>query len=106
MVRGKKGAVVLSGLALALLMGPAAFAAPEDEKQQAQESQASSDNKSYLPPWMQNPATPAGVTAGAANKSAEAAALEDPAAKQKPPGQRTQRRHRDGFWPGLGFLWR
>jgi hypothetical protein len=87
-------------------MGPAAFAAPEDEKPQAQESQASGDNKSYLPPWMQNPAAPGGAAANPADKSAEAAALEDPAAKQKPPAQRTQRRHRDSFWPGFGFFWR
>jgi hypothetical protein len=107
MVCGMKRAVVLSGLALTLLMGPAAFAAPEDEKPQAQQNQAPDDSQSYLPPWMQKPA---GATASAADRSAEGAALEvpgDPAAKQKPAGQRAPRRHRDGFFfPGFGFLWR
>ena len=102
-----KKAVVLPGLALALLVGPAALAAPEDEKPQAQQNQAAEDNKSYLPPWMQKPDAPAGATANAADKGAEAAALESPGdpAKQKPAGQRAPRRHHDsGFWPN--FFWR
>jgi hypothetical protein len=101
-----KRAVVLPGLVLALLMGPAAFAAPEDEKPEAQQSQAQDDNKAYLPPWMQKPA---GVTVNAADKGAEATAPdapEDLAAKQKQAGQKTPRRHRDSFsFPGFRFLW-
>jgi hypothetical protein len=97
-----KRAVLLPGLALALLMGPAAFAAPEEEKSQAQQNQASDDNKTYLPPWMQKPA---GVTASSLDKGVEPAAPDvtaDPAAKQKQAGQKTPRRHRDGFF-GPGF---
>jgi hypothetical protein len=100
-----KRAVVLPGLVLALLMGPAAFAAPEDEKPEAQQSQAQDDNKAYLPPWMQKPD---GVTVNAAEKGAEAAASDvsgDPAAKQKQVGQKTPRRHRDSFF-FPGFFWR
>lgn len=102
-----KKAVVLAGLALAVLSGPAAFAAPEDEKPEVQQSQAQDDNKAYLPPWMQKPAE---GTTNTADKGAEAAALDasgDPAAKQQQAGQKTPRRHRDSFsFPGFGFLWR
>jgi hypothetical protein len=107
MVSRVKRAAALPGLALALLIGPAALAAPEDEKPEAQQSQPSDDSKAYLPPWMQKPA---GVAASAADKAPEAAALDasgDPAAKQKPPGQKTPRRHRDSiFGPGFSLFWR
>jgi hypothetical protein len=102
MVSRVKRAVALPGLALALLMGPAAFAAPEDEKPQAPQSQPPDDSKAYLPPWMQKPAGPA---ASAAAKGPEATALDasaDPAAKQKPPGQKSPRRNRDSIF-GSGF---
>jgi hypothetical protein len=102
-----KWAVALPGLALALLMGPAAFAAPEDEKPEAQQSQAPDDSKAYLPPWMQKSTD---VTANAADKGTETAAPGapgDPAAKQKAAGQRTPRRNRDGFFgQGFSFFWR
>jgi hypothetical protein len=101
-----KSSVVLPGLVLALFMGSAAFAAPEDEKPEVQQSQAQDDNKAYLPPWMQKPE---GVTVNAADKGAEAAAPDaagDLAAKQKQAGQKTPRRHRDSFFPGFGFFWR
>jgi hypothetical protein len=104
---GMKRAVVLPGLALALLMGPAAFAAPEDEKPQAQQDQAPDDSKAYLPPWMQKPAD---VTASAVDKGTEAAAPGtpgDPAAKQKAAAQKTPRRNRDSFFGrGFSFFWR
>jgi hypothetical protein len=107
MLCSMKWAAVSPGLALALLVGPAAFAAPEDEKPGAQQSQASDDSKAYLPPWMQKPVD---VTASAADKGAEAAAPGapgDPAAKQKAGGQRTPRRHRNSFFgPGFSFFWR
>jgi hypothetical protein len=99
----KKRAVVLSGFALALLLGPAAFAAPEDEKPEVQQSQAQDDSKAYLPPWMQKPDS---VTVNAAEKGAEAPASDvtgDAAAKQKQAGQKTPRRHRDSFF---SFFWR
>jgi hypothetical protein len=110
---------VMPGLALALLAGPAAFAAPEEEKPEIQQKQAPDgskayqasddskqppdDSKAYLPPWMQKPA---GVTVKAADKGGEPAAADvpaDPAAKQKPAGQKPPRRHREGFF---NFFWR
>jgi hypothetical protein len=93
----------LPGFALALLMGPAALAAPQDEKPEVQQKQAPEDNKAYLPPWMQKPA---GATASAAEKGAEPAASDlpaDAAAKQKPAAQK--RRHRDSiFGPGFSLF--
>src|SRR5215468_8177317 len=115
-----KRAVMMPGLALALLAGPAAFAAPEEEKPEIQQKKApddstyqpadgskayqpADDSKAYLPPWMQKPG---GVTVKAADKGGEPAAPDaaaDPAAKQKPAGQKTPRRHREGFF---NFFWR
>jgi hypothetical protein len=101
-----KRAVLLPGFGLALLMGPAALAAPQDEKPEVQQKQTPDDNKAYLPPWMQKPA---GATARAADKGAEPAAsdVQADAAKQKPAGQKTPRRHRDSiFGPGFSLFWR
>jgi hypothetical protein len=113
MFGGTKRAGMLLGLALALLMGTAALAAPENEKgevrqhQAPDDNQAPEDNKAYLPPWMQKPAA---ATASAPEKGTEAGALDastDPAAKQKQAGQKTPRRRRDGiFGSGFSFFWR
>ena len=84
-------------MVLSLIMSPAAFAAAENVAPE-KPAQAQTEDKSYLPPWMQGGGSGENAKAPANNSSTEAkstAADEDDAAKKKSKGAaQGQKSHR------------
>lgn len=81
----------------ALLACPAAFAAPEGAPQDAPPAQATVDDRSYLPPWMQSQA------AGQSAPQTQEAHYGDPPVKKTTPGQHSPQSHRSHSPFGLSL---
>lgn len=101
MRKGARGSYSASLLMLLALSSPAAYAAGDNPPAAAEKAtEAASDDKSYLPPWMRGEAGPADASASAApTQTAEAA---ESIAAKKARSQRN-RRHEwgGGFWDSL-----
>ncbi len=102
MVNSARGSGAAALLIVALFASPAAYAAAEDSAVE-KPVQAAPDDRTYLPPWMQNPPVSAAAGAplkeGAPTQTAQTADT-DAAKKAKSP-----QGHRRRDWPG-GALFR
>jgi hypothetical protein len=103
MMTSARGSGAAALLTVALIASPAAYAAAENLPAE-KPAQAGTDDKSYLPPWMQSqtpaPAPGAPLKDGAPVQTAQSADADSAKKARNPQGQH----HRRADWPGGALL--